>query len=94
MGTRLPKRLAIERSKLTTITTVKDLVLWLKSFLRELDTYILKSYSQAEFGETSFSNWSIREATPLDVTDGKATVAGNLIITHNTTGTKYEFPKA
>ncbi len=45
--------------------------------------------SGKKLGQTN--NWVIEEANAVDVTNGLAKVAGDLIVRHKTTGTKREF---
>lgn len=63
-------------------------------YLRQLNNEILMSYRRIydsiESGGMSTKSWSVREATAADVTAGDAAVAGNLIVVHKTSGTKFE----
>ena len=64
------------------------------NYLRQLTDAITathkRAFGHAEGGGTSTVNWNIREATALDVTNGVATAAGNLLIEHKINGTKRE----
>ena len=87
----LPKKFSFQQTSINGIKTIEDVKRVLGSFTNEFDRWYSKLYDSLEAGGMSTSNWDIKEATSLDVTNGDAKVAGNLIARHKTNGTKREF---
>ena len=86
----LPKKIPIDRKGIESIKNIKDMKQWLGSFIRTVDQWYEKMFNHIESGGMSTADWNIRQATDLDVTDGNAQAAGNLLIEHKTTGKKAE----
>jgi len=87
----LPKKFPFQQSSINGIKNIEDVKRVFGDFAKEFDRLYSKLYDSIESGGMSTSNWDIREATALDVTNGDAKVAGNLIAKHKTNGTKREF---
>ena len=87
----MPRKFPFQQSSIKGIKTLEDAKRVIGDLAREIDRWYSKIYDNIESGGMSTSNWNIREATALDVTNGDAKVAGNLIAEHKTNGTKREF---
>lgn len=91
MSNLLPKTLAIDRSALRGLKTVPDVVQWLESFVKAIDSHYAKLRDAINNSGMGTPNWDIREGTADDVTAGNAQVAGNLIVINKSSGVKHEF---
>lgn len=90
MANKLPKEIPIDRASLRNMKTTDDVIQWLGRFVQDLDEWYVKIRDTFNNAGMETANWEIREATDLDVTNGDAAVAGNLIVIHKTNGRKAE----
>ena len=87
----LPRKFPFQQSSINGIKTVEDAKRVFGDFAREFERWYSKLYDSMEAGGMSTSAWRVKEATALDVTNGDAKAAGNLIVEHKLNGTKREF---
>ena len=87
----LPKKIPFKQSSIDDVKSLEDMKRVFKEYVKQIDDLYSKIRDNVENGGSETQNWSWREATALDVIDGKAKVKGNLIVLHKTSGKKHEF---
>ncbi len=93
--TDMPSKPPFDFTAIGRIKNIKDVKQWLEQYARDFDKWYKLLYDSIVGGTLAETrNWTIREATATDVTAGKAQAVGDLIVIHNTGGTKHEFEKA
>ena len=91
MSSNLPRTIPVDKSSLTGIKTVADLVVWLAGFAKAMDEIYGLLRDHIENGGMGTPNWDIKEAKAADVVSGDANTVGDLMVKHKTTGVERLF---